>query len=244
MARTMTPAETLRAYCAAFARHEGDAIEALFAPDAILDLPLYDRRLNGRDEIIHELRTALRGIKDITVTLDHVVESGDRAFAEGIFTGETINTPSMLAVEDCIAALEWALRLATALGRRLVVVHAVGLLEEGGYRERPDVVAIVGTARQRVAGTEDDRIAVIVEDGPAAEVVVRVAEREVAGLIVVGSRGVGQATRLLGSVSEAVLAHAHCPALIVPRPRDPTHHDAATDGGPLRFFGGPALNGG
>ena len=27
---------------------------------------------------------------------------------EGIFKGETINTPSMLAVEDCIAALEWA----------------------------------------------------------------------------------------------------------------------------------------
>ncbi len=27
---------------------------------------------------------------------------------EGIFTGETINTPSMLAVEDAIVALEWA----------------------------------------------------------------------------------------------------------------------------------------
>jgi phosphoserine aminotransferase len=27
---------------------------------------------------------------------------------EGIFSGETINTPSMLAVEDCIDALEWA----------------------------------------------------------------------------------------------------------------------------------------
>jgi phosphoserine aminotransferase len=30
---------------------------------------------------------------------------------EGIFTGETINTPSMLAVEDAIAALEWARNL-------------------------------------------------------------------------------------------------------------------------------------
>jgi len=28
--------------------------------------------------------------------------------AEGVFKGETINTPSMLAVEDCIFALEWA----------------------------------------------------------------------------------------------------------------------------------------
>ena len=30
---------------------------------------------------------------------------------EGIFSGETINTPSMLAVEDCIDALEWAHRI-------------------------------------------------------------------------------------------------------------------------------------
>ncbi len=30
------------------------------------------------------------------------------ALAEGVFTGETINTPSMLAVEDAIFALEWA----------------------------------------------------------------------------------------------------------------------------------------
>lgn len=29
-------------------------------------------------------------------------------FAEGIFKGETINTPSMMAVEDCIDALKWA----------------------------------------------------------------------------------------------------------------------------------------
>ena len=29
---------------------------------------------------------------------------------EGIFSGETINTPSMLAVEDAISALEWAQR--------------------------------------------------------------------------------------------------------------------------------------
>ncbi|OYX37875.1 MAG: phosphoserine aminotransferase, partial [Sphingomonas sp. 32-62-10] len=30
------------------------------------------------------------------------------ALAEGVFKGETINTPSMLAVEDVIFALEWA----------------------------------------------------------------------------------------------------------------------------------------
>src|SRR3546814_13784554 len=30
------------------------------------------------------------------------------ALVEGVFKGETINTPSMLAVEDAIFALEWA----------------------------------------------------------------------------------------------------------------------------------------
>ena len=35
---------------------------------------------------------------------------------EGVFKGETINTPSMLAVEDCIAALEWAKSIGGADG--------------------------------------------------------------------------------------------------------------------------------
>ena len=48
-------------------------------------------------------------------------------------------------------------------------------------------------------------------------VVVRVAQREHAGLIVVGRRGLGEAPRL-GSVRERVLAHADIPVLVVPRP--------------------------
>jgi nucleotide-binding universal stress UspA family protein len=119
---------------------------------------------------------------------------------------------------ESLAALDWALRLAVGLGCRLVVVHAIGLLEEGGYRERPDLSAIVETARRGVSDAADLGVGIVQEDGPAADVIVRIAEREGAGLIVVGSRGVGQAPRLLGSVSEAVLAHAHVPVLIVPRP--------------------------
>jgi phosphoserine aminotransferase len=38
------------------------------------------------------------------------------ALAEGIFKGETINTPSMLAVEDVIFALEWAKSIGGLLG--------------------------------------------------------------------------------------------------------------------------------
>ncbi len=119
--------------------------------------------------------------------------------------------------DESVAALDWALRLAEGLTLRVVVVHAVGLLEEGGYRQRPDLDAIVEAAQQRVPGATAG-VDILDEDGPAADVIVRIAERHDAALIVVGSRGLGQAPRLLGSVSEGVLAHAGVPVLIVPRP--------------------------
>jgi nucleotide-binding universal stress UspA family protein len=53
-------------------------------------------------------------------------------------------------------------------------------------------------------------------DGRAAEEIVAVAEEIGAGLIVMGSRGHGRLRRaLMGSVSEAVVRHAHCPVTIV-----------------------------
>jgi nucleotide-binding universal stress UspA family protein len=50
---------------------------------------------------------------------------------------------------------------------------------------------------------------------PEAEIVT-LAEEIGAGLIVMGSRGVGGIRRaLMGSVSDSVLRHAHCPVLVV-----------------------------
>ena len=46
--------------------------------------------------------------------------------------------------------------------------------------------------------------------------IVRLAEDVRAGLIVVGSRGLGSIRRsVLGSVSDSVVRHAHCPVLVV-----------------------------
>lgn len=115
------------------------------------------------------------------------------------------------------AALEWAMRLAGPLGWRVVAVHAVGLLEAGGYRPRTNGVDLVEEVCRRLGGVGDVPVEEIVEAGHPAETIVRVAERERGALIVVGSRGLGEAPRLLGSTSEGVLAHARAPVLIVPK---------------------------
>jgi nucleotide-binding universal stress UspA family protein len=52
--------------------------------------------------------------------------------------------------------------------------------------------------------------------GHPVDNIVGVAEKESADLIVMGSRGLGAfSSLLLGSVSDGVLHHAHCPVLIV-----------------------------
>jgi nucleotide-binding universal stress UspA family protein len=120
------------------------------------------------------------------------------------------------ASPESLAAVEWALRLAEDLRRRVVAVHAVGLLEGQGLRPHPDVEATVIAARALNPGFSELEVETIFEDGAPAEIITRVAEDEHAVLIVVGSRGLGRATHLLGSTSEAVLARATVPVLIVP----------------------------
>jgi nucleotide-binding universal stress UspA family protein len=52
--------------------------------------------------------------------------------------------------------------------------------------------------------------------GGAAEEIVALGEEIEAGLIVMGSRGrEGIRRALMGSVSDAVVRHAHCPVMIV-----------------------------
>jgi len=53
-------------------------------------------------------------------------------------------------------------------------------------------------------------------EGPAAEEIIKVAEIRKCDLIIMGSRGLGKLTGLvLGSQSQKVVSHAHCPVLIV-----------------------------
>ena len=131
-----------------------------------------------------------------------------------------VGSPLVVGVDmssESQVALTAALRLARRLGCGVLVVHAVGLLEEGGYRPRPALEELLAAAR---SASPDDvgevPVELLREDGPAADVLVRVAERAGAELLVVGRRGSGGAGTPLGSVSEAVLAHSAKPVLVVP----------------------------
>jgi nucleotide-binding universal stress UspA family protein len=125
------------------------------------------------------------------------------------------------ASPESLAAVEWALQLAKAFGSRVLAVHAVGLLEGQRLRPHPDVAATVTAARTLHRDHADVDVDTICLDGVPAEIITHLATDRNAAIIVVGSRGIGRATHLLGSTSEAVLARSSIPVLIVPAGSSP-----------------------
>ena len=67
----------------------------------------------------------------------------------------------------------------------------------------------IGSGGGKVAETH-------LRSGDPDKEILRTAESLGVGLIVVGSRGLGAVSRaLMGSVSDSVVKHAHCPALVI-----------------------------
>src|SRR5215204_6379395 len=135
-------------------------------------------------------------------------------------------------------AARTAADLAQKTNSELHVVHAFGIAPVGPpvYPEATALQSVEFEAeseeRQRIserrarealgAGVEKIRSgggAVAGEhlvEGRVAPEIVGLAEEIGAGLIVLGSRGLGGIRRaLLGSVSESVVRHAHCPVMVV-----------------------------
>lgn len=123
-------------------------------------------------------------------------------------------------------ALDWAVGRAKRLGWRLHIVCAYSLPSfsaaslDGGYAALDDTAihqgaqAVIDEALERVkdSGVE---VTSSLETGDAAGVLVELSRT--AGLAVVGTGGYGGITeRLLGTVSSALPAHAHCPTVVVP----------------------------
>ncbi|CAL8900100.1 universal stress protein UspA [Kocuria varians] len=128
--------------------------------------------------------------------------------------------------DQSYAALHWAAREAR---RRVAPLHVVtaysvpmigGSTFDVGYAGFDDaamnraVAELVADARRRVAELDVD-VRSTVEAGDPSGVLVELSRD--AQLLVLGSRGRGGLIgRLLGSVSTAVPAHAHCPVGIIP----------------------------
>lgn len=127
--------------------------------------------------------------------------------------------------EASLRAVDWAAHEARRRGWRVHVVCSYALPSftaaalDGGYAALDDSAiqegaqAVVDEAceRARAGGIEASSS---LETGDPAGVLVDLS-REV-DMVVVGSRGGGFAGRLLGTVSSALPAHAHCPVVVVP----------------------------
>jgi nucleotide-binding universal stress UspA family protein len=84
-----------------------------------------------------------------------------------------------------------------------------------GAAEREAETFLKGRAEQ--LGADGGKVAEThLRSGEPDKEILRLAEDLGAGLIVIGSRGLGAVSRaLMGSVSESVVRHAHCPVFVV-----------------------------
>jgi nucleotide-binding universal stress UspA family protein len=132
--------------------------------------------------------------------------------------------------EEAALALETAGELSKSTGSELHVVYVLPSpaqlighhLLSGEARES----AIAGAERDAETFLKEQAEKVASNGGKLAEThlrmgdpdkeILRTAEAIGAGLIVIGSRGLGAITRMLvGSVSDSVVRHAHCPVFVV-----------------------------
>ena len=87
-----------------------------------------------------------------------------------------------------------------------------------------------------ITGRKDGEFELIIDDGTPQALILSRAEEWFADLIIVGSHGqTSAADVLLGSVSDRIIRHAHCPVLIVRSGKHTGHILAGTD------FSDPAL---
>jgi nucleotide-binding universal stress UspA family protein len=139
------------------------------------------------------------------------------------------------------AALEYARKLATNYGARIVLAHGLDPLEYAAVDAVPSRVLSQMTeaarkALDRLAGElirEGIRSHSEVRQGAVAEMLVDVARQYEAGLIVIGTKGMeGAGPVVVGAVAERLVRLASCPVLAVAADWNAGPH-RPTPGGPV-----------
>jgi len=134
--------------------------------------------------------------------------------------------------DEAHRALSWAMKEAAVRQVPLTVI-AVHEVAASGWTGNPIILAgdeplvdkiraavedAVGKAAAELGDGQPPSVTVRAMNGFAAEELIR-ASRD-ADLMVLGSRGAGGFARLMmGSVSNQVVHHAHCPVVVVPHSR-------------------------
>ena len=136
--------------------------------------------------------------------------------------------PCIIVGYDGSAASRAALSLAVARvqhGGRVVVVHAFdppdGRYEAVSYQRQLNTAlgraqSLLAHLPEEVPGLDSLDWSTETLAGPAARAIASVADVEHASEILVGSRGLGRARALLGSVAHGLIHRAHCPVTVVP----------------------------
>lgn len=128
--------------------------------------------------------------------------------------------------ECSLKALDYGVSLAQRLGASVTLLHCVEPLHSGSLLEQKKFRRLHGDlarqAQHRVAELAKERVKPFVpvkhyvREGAAAEAIVKLAGKARAHLIVLGTHGhTGWKHALLGSVTERVIRHSHCPVLTV-----------------------------
>jgi nucleotide-binding universal stress UspA family protein len=166
-------------------------------------------------------------------------------------------TKILLAIdgsEDTELALLTAVDLANRTDSELHVVHVGGEYYPGADIV-PNPALLEETLRELEQGARellDRQVKKIVDvggtitnaylmmGGRPAQQIVELAEELGLGLVAMGSRGLeGMRRALMGSVSDSVVRHAHCPVLVVRAEKGSRHYLEGSDSAARRPWRGP-----
>lgn len=132
--------------------------------------------------------------------------------------------------EESAAAADAAVEISRATGSRMHVAYACPVEPPPPYphiyaterwqseveRAKKEARTFIEGQARRIGAETDIEVESHLTFGEPARDIIRLAEEVGAGLIVMGSRGLGGIRRsLMGSVSDSVVRHAHCSVLVV-----------------------------